>query len=390
VHGIQAARFSGAFAMSLLSIRPALRLLACAAPISLLLFAMSCGSATSASTGGTTTGGSTTSTNAYAAAYMAITSWGTGVSVTFPTSCSMTVSASGTPPFHSVYYLAPASTGQPVVATTASGIQLAVMPYTGGISTVNKVAATFNICPTKAGSTTSSSKGAIGFISSGEVLFNPYEATNTVAMGDNVSYTFASTDCGSTTCTASFIDQCNSHATGGMGAGSGSTWHYHAVPVCWTQTVDGATGPSHIIGIAIDGFPIYGGRDINGNAVSAASLDSCNGITSATPEFPSGAYHYVLPLNTNTVQSSVNCYSGTVDATLSAWSQQLKCKMLMGIQMAANGTPHWVPAIAPVPGSLAARNLAAMQLRNSTTMPGMNMAAMPMPAAAKTKLQPGM
>jgi hypothetical protein len=342
---------------------PPARLLACAAPISLLLLAMSCGSA--------------------------ITNWGTGVTVTFPTSCSMTVSATGTPPFHNAYYLAPASTGQTVVATTPSGIQLAVTPYTGGgISTVNKVAATFNICPTKASSTTTSAKGAIGFISSGEVLFNPYEATNTIAMGDNVSYTFASTACGATTCTASFIDQCNSHAAGGMGAGSGSTWHYHAVPTCWTQTVDGATGPSHIIGIAIDGFPIYGGRDINGNAVSVASLDGCNGITSATPEFPSGAYHYVLPLNTSTAQSSVNCYSGTVNATLTAWSQQLKCKMLMGIQMAQNGSQNgtslWIPALPPVPGSLAARNLAAMHAQ--TSMPGMNMAAMP--PAPSDKPQP--
>jgi hypothetical protein len=350
---------------------PALRLTTSAAPLSLLLLAMSCGSATSAATGSTTGG---TSTNAYAAAYMAITNWGAGVTVTFPTSCSMAVSATGTPPFHNAYYLAPAANGQTVVATTPSGIQLAVTPYIGGgISTVNKISATFNICPTKASSPTSSSKGAIGFISSGEVLFNPYEATNTVAMGDNVSYTFTS---GGTSYTASFIDSCNSHAAGGMGANSGSTWHYHAVPTCWTQTVDGATGPSHIIGIALDGYPIYGGRDINGNAVSVSALDSCNGITSATPEFPSGAYHYVLPLNTTTAQSSVNCYSGTVGGTLTAWSQQLKCKMLMAIQIAANGKPQWVPALPPVPGSLAARNLAAQQ---AAAMPAMDMAAMPAP-----------
>jgi hypothetical protein len=358
--------------MRLLPSCPALHLLACAAPIALLVFAMSCGSATSAATGSTTGG---TSTNAYAAAYMAIANWGAGVTVSFPTSCSMTVSSSGTPPFHNPYYLAPAGAGQTVVATTPSGIQLAVAAYTGGLSTVNNVSATFNICPAKASSPTSSAKGAIGFISSGEVLFNAYEATNTVAMADNVSYTFASTACGATTCTASFIDQCNSHAAGGMGANSGSTWHYHATPVCWTQTVDGATGPSHIIGIALDGFPIYGGRDINGNAVSAAALDSCNGITSATPEFPSGAYHYVLPLNTTTAQSSIGCYSGTVGGTLSAWSQQLKCKMLMSIQIAQNGTPRWIPALPPVPGSLAARNLAAQQ--PPTPMPTMDMAAIP-------------
>ena len=112
--------------MHIFSSRPVARFIVCAAPLGLLLFAMSCGSSTSASTGtgGSTTGG--TSTNAYAAAYMAITNWGTGVSVTFPSSCSMTVSATGTPPSHNTYYLAPAGTGQTVVATTPSGIQLAL------------------------------------------------------------------------------------------------------------------------------------------------------------------------------------------------------------------------------------------------------------------------
>jgi hypothetical protein len=301
---------------------------------------------------------------------MAITNWGTGVTVTFPTNCTMTVSSTGVPPFHNPYYLAPAGTGQAVVATTQSGIQLAVTPYSGGISTVNKVSATFNICPAKATSTTSSSFGAIGFISSGEVLFNPYEATSTVAMGDNTSYTFST---GGVSYTAYFIDQCNSHAAGGMGANSGSTWHYHAVPVCWTATVDGATGPSHIIGIAIDGYPIYGGRDINGNTVATTSLDACNGITSATPEFPGGAYHYVLPLNTTTKQSSINCYTGTAGTAVMAWSQQMKCKMLMAMQMANGEAPKWVPALPPVAGSLAAKTLAAQQ-RAMPTMNAMNMA----------------
>ena len=115
---------------------------------------------------------------------------------------------------------------------------------------------------------------------------------------------------------------------------SGSTWHYHGVPSCWTSTVDGSTGASHIIGIALDGFPIYGGRDVNGNAVSASSLDACNGITSATPEFPSGAYHYVLPIGVTNSSSSMNCYTGTVSATLMARMEKLRCKMKN-----ADGTP---------------------------------------------------
>ncbi|HEY4356549.1 MAG TPA: YHYH protein [Acidobacteriaceae bacterium] len=287
--------------------------------VCLLLAIAGCGAGTSASSGSTTT---TTSTNQYAAAYKAMT-WGSGVTATFSGDCSMTLSASGTPPFHNAYYLAPAGSGQTVVAVTPSGMSMAVVPYTGGISNVNKISATFNICPTKATSTTSTQGGSIGVMSSGEVLFNPYEATGTVALGDNVSYTFTS---GGTSYTASFIDQCNSHAAGGQ-AGGGSTWHYHGVPTCWTQSVDGATGASHIIGIALDGFPIYGGRDVSGNVITTSQLDACNGITSATPEFPSGAYHYVLPIGVTSNRSSLGCYTGTVNATVVAEARKLACHM---------------------------------------------------------------
>ena len=309
-------------------LQPFLRVVSLAVCVSSIGLLASCGGTTST----TTTNNNDTSSNPYAAAYMAITNWGTGVTVSFPSGCAMTVSATGTPPSHNPYYLGPAMAGQTVVATTPSGIQLAVTAYGGGLATVNKVSATFNICPTKASSTTKTTGGAIGFVSSGEVLFDPYEATQTVALGDNVSYTFSS---GGTSYTAYFIDQCNSHAAGGMGANSGSTWHYHGVPTCWTETVDGASGASHIIGIALDGYPIYGGRDVNGNVVAASSLDACNGITSATPEFPSGAYHYVLPIGVTSKQSSIGCYTGTVGATLTAWAQTLRCKPGMMMAMVA-------------------------------------------------------
>ena len=289
-----------------------------------LVLLSSCGGS-STSTGTTTT---TTTNNAYALAYQSATynNGTTGnMTVSFPTSCSMTVTGTGVPYQHQVYYLAPTGTGGTTVATTPSGIQLQLIAYAGtGLSTsVKTVSATFNTCPTKATSTTATGMGAIGLMFSGTVLFNPYEATSTVALSDNASYTFPSAACGGTTCTASFIDPCNQHTAGGTG---GSTWHFHGVPTCWTSFRDGA-GPSHIIGIALDGYPIYGGYDINGNAVSVASLDACNGITSATPEFPSGAYHYVLPVSTTTKQSSINCYTGTESATLSAQMKKLACRM---------------------------------------------------------------
>src|ERR1700743_1774358 len=102
---------------------------------------------------------------------------------------------------------------------------------------------------------------------------------------------------------------------------------------CVTSQVDTGTGPSHIIGIALDGFPIYGGRDINGNIVTVSQLDACNGITSATPEFPSGAYHYVLPIGVTDSHSSLGCYAGTVNATVVAQAKKLACHM-KGMTMA--------------------------------------------------------
>ena len=299
----------------------------------------SCGSNSTSTTTTTTTA---TTTNAYATAYQSA-KFNNGTSgnltVSFPSSCSMTVSGTGVPYQHQTYYLTPVANGGTVVATTASGIQLQVSPYAGsGLSTsIKAISATFNICPTKASSTTATGMGSIGLMFSGTSLFNPYEATSTVALSDNASYTFTS---GGTSYTASFIDPCNQHTAGGSG---GSTWHFHGVPTCWTSVVDGASGPSHIIGIALDGYPIYGGYDVNGNAVSVSSLDSCNGITSPTPEFPNGAYHYVLPLNTVTKQSSLTCYAGTVDATLAAAMRKLACKM-PGMQMAHNLPVAYLPA----------------------------------------------
>jgi len=94
-----------------------------------------------------------------------------------------------------------------------------------------------------------------------------------------------------------------------------------------TSEVDTSTGPSHIIGVALDGFPIYGGRDINGNVISVSQLDACNGINSPTPEFPSGAHHYVLPIGVTTKFASINCYSGTVSESAMNTGKGLPCNM---------------------------------------------------------------
>ena len=149
---------------------------------------------------------------------------------------------------------------------------------------------------------TTTSLGSIGVMISGAVLYNPFEGDGkTVAMANNFTITDASG------ITASFVDKCAGHPTPDVGA-----YHYHGLPSCVTAKVDKAAKPSHIIGFALDGFPIYGDRDIKGKKISAASLDQCNGIYSPTPEFPKGVYHYVL-LGTSDARSSIACYHGEVD-----------------------------------------------------------------------------
>lgn len=159
--------------------------------------------------------------------------------------------------------------------------------------------------PKKTSKITDAPLGSIGFMISGAVLFNPYEGDGkTVAMASNF---YLNAPDGSK---APFVDDCSGHP----GAGQ---YHYHGLPNCVVAETDSGTGPSRIIGIAFDGFPIYGPRDIKGRTVPTSKLDKCNGITSATPEFPKGIYHYVLPGTTDST-SSIRCFHGKVDSSLIA------------------------------------------------------------------------
>lgn len=303
---------------------------ACGLAAALLLvpcIAIGCGGSTvSTSTSTSNTSGSTT-TNQYALAYKSV-AWGPTVTVSFPSSCEITITTTGQPDYTpNAWYLAPASGSDTVVAHTAvTNTPLALISYENMIKPSLKGATvTLNDCPAKAGTTTATNLGAIGYLISGTAMFNPFEMNGTTpAVADNGSYTF--TDSSGTQQTAYFIDQCDSHS-------NGTTWHAHGNPNCVTSQVDTSTGPSHIIGIALDGFPIYGGRDIDGNVISVSQLDACNGITSPTPEFPNGAYHYVLPIGVTTKYASINCYSGTVSTTVMAEASKQACNMKMMFAM---------------------------------------------------------
>jgi hypothetical protein len=291
--------------------------------LAVALLAAGCGGAGASSTvsPGSSTSSSTSTGTSLAAQYRAA-QWASAAQVSFSGSCSMTLTTTGVPPYHSDYYLAPVSPQYPnsVAVTPVSNTEMSVVPY--GAANIQPATVTFNVCPVKAAGTTAANMGAIGYMISGEAIFNPYEANGaaTPAMSDNVSYTF--TTSGGVHETASFIDSCNSHPTP---LTAGYDWHHHGIPSCLVAQIDGTSGPSHLIGIALDGFPIYGGRDINGNTIAVSQLDACNGITSPTPEFPGGIYHYVLPSGVTGSRSSLNCYAGTVSQAQLAMATRYIC-----------------------------------------------------------------
>ena len=185
-----------------------------------------CGSSATSSSSSTSSTSESTS-SVYPAAYKAA-GWASNVTVTYPSSCSLTITSNGQPATHSAYYLGPSSTSNPtVVATTpVSHLQLALWPYSG--YSFHATSATVNICPTAASSTSSTQLGAIGFLLTGVPLYNAYEATNTPALSDNVSYTF--TDSNGVSQTASFLDSCASHGAPSMANPTSVSWHYHGLP----------------------------------------------------------------------------------------------------------------------------------------------------------------
>ena len=259
-------------------------------------------SSESAATAAATTAATTTATtSSNIKAGLKKATWGKNMKVTYGSS-TIRLRSNGIPNHSRSKYYAVPNAG--VVVPTQATATAALDP-TGTQSYDFKIPTT----PKKISKTTAAPLGSIGMMISGSVLFNPYEGDGTtVAMASN--FTISAPD-GST---APFVDTCSGHPTPAMGGGGGQ-YHYHGLPACVSKEVDTSTGPSHIIGIAFDGFPIYGKRDIKGKVIPASKLDKCNGITSATPEFPKGIYHYVLPGTANAT-SSIRCFHGKVDSSL--------------------------------------------------------------------------
>lgn len=148
------------------------------------------------------------------------------------------------------------------------------------------------LCPKVASQKTDTNLGTIGVAISGAVFFDPYEGDgSTVALESNFDVNGAP-----------FIDTCSGHPLP-----SGSDYHYHGIPYCITDTLDAAGQHSKMLGLLLDGFPLYGPKGEGGAAPT--DLDECNAHFGPTPEHPAGITHYHL---TETAPYSVQCYVGEV------------------------------------------------------------------------------
>jgi hypothetical protein len=193
---------------------------------------------------------------------------GAGVSVSFDGTTAI-VRTSDTPDHKSPYWGA-ASTNY---EAPHSGMQ--VNPHS--IATQNL---TFRIttAPAAAASTSDTPLGPIGISINGVVFFNQYAAMRQPLTNEIVSF-----------------DRYNGHPS------PSNQYHYHFEPLSMTSS-----SRSRLIGVLLDGFPVYGPIDSDGSTPS--NLDGCNGHTGVTADFSNGIYHYHA---TTAVPYISGCFKGT-------------------------------------------------------------------------------
>lgn len=155
-------------------------------------------------------------------------------------------------------------------------------PHSGMQPNSNRIVAqnlTFRVpAAPSIGSASDTPLGPIGISVNGVVFFNQYAAMRQPLMSEIVSF-----------------DRHNGHPT------PANQYHYHFEPLSIT-----ASSRSRLIGVLLDGFPVYGPVDADGRA--PGDLDSCNGHVSATAEFGAGIYHYHT---TTAVPYISGCFRGT-------------------------------------------------------------------------------
>ena len=119
--------------------------------------------------------------------------------------------------------------------------------------------------PTEASNKTNTRLGSIGIAVNGVAFFNQYAGPN------NQPLTFE----------VDSFDQYNGHPQ------NSGVYHYHFEPIYLT----GNNGRGSLVGVLLDGFPVYGPEE-NGEILTSEDLDDYHGHFGPTPEHPEGIYHY--------------------------------------------------------------------------------------------------
>ncbi len=125
--------------------------------------------------------------------------------------------------------------------------------------------------------------GAVGVLRNGVYLFAAVDEANRDAVAWETQ------------------DLCDGHPE------QSGSYHYHGIPSC---LIEAASGPSTVVGFALDGFPIVVERDARGDLPTNADLDECHGRTS--PILLDGEvveiYHYSATLEFPYV---IGCFRAT-------------------------------------------------------------------------------
>ena len=118
--------------------------------------------------------------------------------------------------------------------------------------------------------------GAIGFAINGIPFYNPYTAQGYNAMEGDY---------------AEIFDSCGGHPD------QPGSYHYHGMPHCLDYNKT-----DKLMGVALDGYPIYGPMRSDGKYMTSADLDKCHGTTFQ------GTYRYYL---THDFPYILACYTGS-------------------------------------------------------------------------------
>ena len=124
--------------------------------------------------------------------------------------------------------------------------------------------------------------GPIAVALSGAVIFNALDAEVRDAVANEV------------------FDTCEGHPA------QGGIYHYHHYSPCWDQGEEG--GHSPLVAYALDGFGIYGPRDVGGALIANDELDECHGHTGSGPT-GADVYHYHA---TEAFPYTLGCYRGVL------------------------------------------------------------------------------